>query len=470
MSARVDARDPLNVIAVLGERLNVRQPEYEKYNNYYEGDQPISFVAQELREELGRRLETLVINWPGLICNTIAERMVPQGFVIPGQKRLTMRVNSIWQRNNMDEQSAQGIIDKLVYGRCYGIVWGDEDGRATISIESPQQMIAHRDPATKRWTAAIKRWVEDDGHAYGIVYTPYNITWVKSKTKNADTSDLYGTADRVVDLSHVPNNGWVVEDQINNPLRELNVVPIPNSPRLLSPEGISELADVIPLADGINKLATDMMVSSEFFSQPRRWATGVDITEKEDGELHDDISNKRTGRWHLLESEAAKVGQFEEADLQNFVTGVDMLSKYLSAVKKIPAHYMDPAQSGLASAEAVRAAEAPLVVKAKREQTPTGGALEAIARLALMVETGDLPSASEMRMETQWADAENLTQAQRVDAAVKRAALQVPREQLWRDAGYTDQQIEDMRLMLAAEASTTQQEQGKEDEDDDAAA
>jgi hypothetical protein len=86
---------------------------------------------------------------------------------------------------------------------------------------------------------------------------------------------------------------------------------------------------------------------------------------------------------------------------------------------------------------------------AKRMMLTIGSALEQLARLALMVETGDLPSRSELRMETLWQDPENLTAAQKVDAATKRAAIGVPREQLWRDAGYTEQQIEDMKDMEA---------------------
>lgn len=454
MAKALNPRDPMSVIAALGPKLDTRQPQYLKLQNYQDGTQPLAFIAQELREELGRRLESLCINWPSLVSGTIAERIVPLGVTIPKQKAMTKQAQQIWQRCDMDEQMPQGVLDALDYGRSYGIVWGDEDGRATINIESPLQMIAHRNPGTRRWDCALKRWVEEDGRAYAIVYTDTEMTWVRSKSKNADVSDLYGSVDQVTDLSHLSPTGWETIDVVRNPLGELNVVVIPNKPRVLRPEGVSELEDVLSLVDGINKLATDMMVSSEFAIKGRRWATAVDIEEDEDGELREDLdTHKQHGAWHLFESENAKVGQFEEAELNGLVNGIEMLSKYLSAVKKIPAHYQDPAKSGLASAEAVRAAEAPLVVYSKSKWVPVGGAIENMMRLALMVESGDLPSADEMGMETNWANPENLTEAQRVDAATKRAALKVPTEQLWIDAGYTPQQIEDMKRMRQDETS-----------------
>lgn len=461
MSAKFDINNPRQILSVLGQRLDTRQAGYSKLQRYFDGQNAMAFVAQEVRDDLNRRMDSLVINFPSLIVNSIAERMTPKGFVIPSQEELTDKVNLIWQKNNMDEQSAQGIIDKLLYGRSYAIVWGDEEGNATISIESPRQMIAWRNPANRKWEAAIKRWVEEDGHAYGVVYTASAITTLRSKTTNADTSDLYGSVDQVNDLSHVTPDGWDIIGEMRNPLGELPVVVIPNRPKLLEPEGVSELDDVLSLADAINKMATDMLVTSEYYAAPRRWATGIEIEEDENGNLRDDFDGEkrgRDGRWHLFEETEAKVGQFDEATLENFVAGIDMLSKYLASVKKIPAHYADPAKSGLASAEAVRAAEAPLVVLAKREMVPTGGALETIARLALMVESGDLPSNAELRMETVWADPENLTASQKVDAVSKKAALGVPREQLWRDAGYSEQEIEDMKRMLAEEQAATTKE------------
>ena len=53
------------------------------------------------------------------------------------------------------------------------------------------------------------------------------------------------------------------------------VVPLVNRGRTMLPDGVSELADVVPLSDAACKLATDMMVSAEFTAIPRLIALGI---------------------------------------------------------------------------------------------------------------------------------------------------------------------------------------------------
>jgi hypothetical protein len=63
----------------------------------------------------------------------------------------------------------------------------------------------------------------------------------------------------------------MIDQVLPNPLGAVPIVPMVNRGRLLNRSGRSELASIAPIADGINKLATDMMVTSEFF---RRRAGG----------------------------------------------------------------------------------------------------------------------------------------------------------------------------------------------------
>ena len=42
------------------------------------------------------------------------------------------------------------------------------------------------------------------------------------------------------------------------------VVPLVNRSRIIDTDGVSELADVVPLSDAACKIATDMMISAEF--------------------------------------------------------------------------------------------------------------------------------------------------------------------------------------------------------------
>lgn len=444
MAQKIDLDNPLNVMSVLSGRLDYRQRDYTNFTDYFNGDQYLSFIAPELKAQIGKRLDNLNINIPSLVCTSIAERLTPLGLTVPGDKRKTQSIDDAWQRNGLDGQMQAGILDALVYGHSYAIVWMDSRNKATVTIESALNMCASFDPVTGEMTAAIKRWVEDDGRAYGVVYTAKAITFVQSKQDYADVTDLYSEANKMTNFSHLSETGWEVTKTIPNPLSVVPVVILPNAPTLRNPEGVSELADIMSMVDGINKLATDMMVTSEFYAEPRRWATGIDIREDDESEdgLKTDLDTKPHGKWFMLEDPTAKIGQFQEATMDNYISSIDMLVKYIAAVKKIPAHYFDPAKSGLASAEAVRAAEAPLVTLANRRKVAFSNALETIGKLILLIEF----SADVFNIETRWADSENLTAAQKVDAASKKAALKVPTKQLWKDAGYSPQEIEEMEL------------------------
>jgi hypothetical protein len=52
-----------------------------------------------------------------------------------------------------------------------------------------------------------------------------------------------------------------------------------NSDRILD-EGVSEIKDLEPLVDGLNKCLSDMLVSSEYVGRPRRTATGIELVEE----------------------------------------------------------------------------------------------------------------------------------------------------------------------------------------------
>src|SRR5699024_12524387 len=48
-------------------------------------------------------------------------------------------------------------------------------------------------------------------------------------------------------------------------------------------DGTSVAADILDLTDAENKLMADAMVTSESYARPRRWATGLELQEDDDG-------------------------------------------------------------------------------------------------------------------------------------------------------------------------------------------
>jgi hypothetical protein len=81
---------------------------------------------------------------------------------------------------------------------------------------------------------------------------------------------------------------------------------------------------------------------------------------------------------------------------------------------------------------------------------------EEVMRLAFLVK-GDEKRGTNPLAETIWRDVEYRTEAQHIDAVLKKKALGVPWRQLMEDAGYTPTQIDRMERMLEQDANRAAQ-------------
>lgn len=439
-----------DIIAEGSESLDKATAEYyDLFENYYLGRQILQFLAPEVREAVGNRLSALHVDWPRLVIRAVEERVRVEDFRLANQETFKDAAD-IWQRNNMDEDSIAAHLDAFLYGRSFASVW-KKNGKATMRAESPKQVWVEHDPGTGDVRWAIKRWFDKD-RGYMNVLTPDAIR--KYHTN--------GKRDEGMDITNLPPDSWSMDSPvIPNGTGRVPYFPLVNRRRILNPYGESELTDVIALVDAINKLATDMMVSAEFHAQPRRWATGVEVVEDEDGDTQEAFSVLK-GRTWIAEDPQARIGSLPEADLSNFIQGIEMLTMQLCAMAGIPPHYVDAAKGSLASADSIRASEASLVAKARRAMVSFGGAWEDAMRFAILLEKGKLDD-NTLGMEVRWADPENRTMAQIVDSAIKRKAVDVPTYQLWEDMGYSRAQIERMKRMKEEEDARNQErfEQGE---------
>jgi hypothetical protein len=413
---------------------------------YYAGRQPLSFLPPEVQQQTMGRLRPLIINWPRLVIDSIEERLDVEGFRFGRDLPADGRCWDIWQFNNLDEASQQCHVEALLHARAYALVWADEitEGMPRISIESSAQMSVVYYPGTDVIAHAAKRWVEGD-LSYLTVYRPDVIERYMAETAS------------VLDLTHTASAWELRGAPISHDLGEVPVVPFVNRPRLSQPFGESELADVIPIADAVNKLATDMLVTSEFSASKRRWATGLQIPpsaagqERLEAEIRQKWDEATKGKTWVA-GPGVTFGEFQEAALTNFVSAIELLTGHIAALSGLPPHYLGLSSDGNpASADAIRSSEAALVKRAQRKQRVFGGSWERVMRLALRVQDPVLPAGAEA-METIWGNPETPTVAQKVDAAVKLDQMGMPFRQNLEDLGYTPTQIERIQAMKTQDA------------------
>jgi hypothetical protein len=410
-------------------------PELGRLLDYYEGRQRLSYMHPELLDTLDDRVRQVVVNWPRLVVDALEERIDLQGFRFGGRIKEDTALDQIWQYNDLDAGYQQAHVTAMVMRRAYAIIGTNpvaaERRYPLVTIESPLEVHAELDPATRRVVAAIKRWTDTDPDRtirhYTTLYLP-------------DYTVFY-----------VADGGSMVEiGRDDHGLGTVPVVPIVNRPQLWAPLGTSELDDVIPISDAACKIATDMMISAEFHAMPRRWALGFDDDDFVDAQ-GDKVSTWQTVAGKIWatpktkQDDGAEVGQFPEADLRNFHETLRTLAVLVSTVSGLSLHNLGYSSDNPASADGIRAAESRHVKRAERRMRGYETGWEQVQRLTLLVRDGRVPQAARW-METVWADAATPTFAQRSDAVVKlyQADRLVPRRMARRTLGFTTAQIADM--------------------------
>lgn len=432
----------LDLLDSLVTSLNACRPVIGRYDAYYEGEQPIRFLAPALAKEFGDRITALILNFPRVVADAYENRLDIEGFRFAGDDSGDETLWAVWQANDLDEQSQQAHLDSIALSRAYAIVGSPDspDDAPIVTVESPLQVFAKRDPRTRVVTSAVKRWDEAETPAPAAKLIQHAVLYLPNSTRH-----LVNTS-----------RGWQVTGKVDeHNLGRVPVVPLVNRPRILRPDGLSEFHDAIGPADAINKMATDMMVSGEYHMMPRRWASGVkesDFTD-DNGESLNPWSRDAGTLW-ATENAAARFGQFNESDLANFHSTVKFLVQIVTQLAALPPHYAAFAggDANPTSADAIRSSESQLVKRVERKHTYLGGAWEQVMRLVLRFQTGEWDPRARS-LETLWRDPSTPTVAQKADAILKLATpvqgglAVLPLEQAREDLGYTSEQRRRMREM-----------------------
>ena len=129
---------------------------------------------------------SLVVDAPG-------ERLEVQGFRFgdaEGDEDIWRRV---WQANDLDAGSQLAHTEALMKGVAYALVEPQADGVPVVTIEDALDCVVEVAPKDRRErVAALKRWVDDEGHLVAYVHLPDAVYKYRSLGKAAPvvTSDL----------------------------------------------------------------------------------------------------------------------------------------------------------------------------------------------------------------------------------------------------------------------------------------
>ncbi len=414
----------------LTSRLEQRRPAIERLRHYHEGQQPLMFATKAWREKFGPTFGQIVDNFCELVVDAATERMTVQGFRF-GDRDTSKRAWDIWQANQLDLESDIAHTDAMVGAYSYVLVWPDEDGRPVITLEDALQSIVQRDPRNRRRRlAGLKTWRELGGQHRAMLWTP-DLVWELEGGKDDDAK-------------------WSVTSETPNPLGRVPLVELINKPNRKWLGG-SDLEPILTLQDVLNKTWGDLMVGSEFASYRQRVLLGQEVATKRDAEGNDiPVPQIEVGieRWLAFEGSGDQIPKIQElsaADLGPHLKTIELAVQHMAAITRTPPHYL-LGQLVNVSADALRAAEAGLVSRVKRRRKFFSEAWEEIVLLAMIVD-GYKPTADDLSAETLWADPETISEATRADFLSKLSAINVPDEMLWRRAGFSEQEVDEMATM-----------------------
>lgn len=381
--------------ATLAERLNTDTPDLEWLDAYYHGVQRLSALGMAVPPEM-ERLST-VVNWPRLVVDSIEERLDIEGFRYPGQAAGDERLWSIWQANNLDENSQLAHIDALTYGRAFVLVQPPMPGDTVpvITVESARHLVVDTDPIGRFPRAALKVWSDVDGDRATLWLPGRVVTLFKSA------------------------GGWTATADVTDAAPVVPVIPLYNRSRVADLDGETEMADVMPLTDAVCRSITVMQAAAELAAVPQRYVFGATESDfkRPDG-TRIPAWEAYMGRIWAMANAEGKAGSFPAADLRNFTAIIDAYARIVSALSGLPPHYLGFSSDNPASADAIRSSEGRLVKRAERKQRMFGGSWETVMRLALLLSGDPMPTTVD-GLETVWRDPSTPTFASKADAVVK---------------------------------------------------
>ncbi|AJC53988.1 phage portal protein [Streptomyces sp. 769] len=413
------------------------------YGYYTGANQKMAFAQAKYEDNFKKIFEKFSDNFCGMIIDSITERTRVEGFRMTDEPAADKDAQEIWQRNFLDADSNSTHTDALVNGRSFLTVWADEDGNPTITPEPFSHIAVKTVPGSRRQLeAAVKSYVDEWGRQYATFWTP---TTVYSMYLDQDAP-----------------GGWVSKETTANPLGTVPVIQV-NTRSDLYQHPKSELSSIIPIQDMINKTVMDAAIASEFAAWPQRYVTGLEIQEDSAGRP---IAPFQVAIDKLLQAESPEVkfGQFEAANLSNYVTLIEMLVQHLASISRIPFHYFLSGGGMIPSGDAITSAESGLVAKAQERMLYFGEAWEQAMRLAFQIK-GD-SRAEAFSAETIWRDPERRTEAQHIDSLVKLSTIGVPQRVLWEKAGFTPSEIERFDALSEEQAEKAKEMADKYGPDD----
>jgi len=418
-----------------------RREDYVLARDYYKGKHRLAFASEKLSSAFGRLFKAFADNLMPTVAETVKDRLKLDGFTVPSAQPAA---DELWRRNRLKVRANQVHLDALIEGDAYLIVWPDVEG---VPVFHPNRataiVIDYDDEQPGYIVKAAKGWKDNDDRYRLTLYYRDRIEKYVTRSKIHDTMpDRAGAFERL----NVAGELW----PLDNPYDKVPVFHF-NNRGSVGGLGISELTEAMPVQDALNKSIADMLVASEFYGVPQRWATGLE--EMTVAEARKRYALVGGGVWGSPSNEV-KFGEFAAGDISKYIEISETFRKEIARVSRTPLHFFS-IEGTWPSGESQKTSEAPLMAKVNDKTESWGMVWSDAMRFALQIsDAGDTePEPKWLNTETRDANAE----VERV--ATKHRDLKIPLEECWRELGYDEEKIAKMMKLMEKEQEAAIEQQ-----------
>jgi len=324
----------------------VLQRKAERYGvlfDYYEGEQPLTYMnssrMRKIFEGLNRHFAQ---NWCSVVIDAVRDRINLRAIEVRGAG--AAKWQELWEGSQIELESDDVHEAELIAGESFVVCWRNDAGVMESYFNDPRLCHVFYEaefPRVKRFAA--KRWVDDEKRLRMTLYYADRLEYYRSTVKADTVSSAQGLE---------PFEGGTAV----NPFGEVPVFHFRKARRVRS-----DLTNVLPIQDSVNKLNADMMVAAEFGAFKQRYVIS-------NAEVQGKLRNSPDEIWDLPAGDGVgqqtMAGQFDATPLSNYLDGIDKLVIAISSITRTPKHYFFAVGSNL-SGEALIAMESSLNKKAQ---------------------------------------------------------------------------------------------------------
>jgi hypothetical protein len=397
--------------------------QYRLAQAYYHGNTRESLHdlgSNSLRRALRATQHRGSHNYCRIIVDSVLNRMEISN-VLSDKPTVQKKINEIWKNNELHLESTEAHRLALEFGDAYAFAWPDEDGEVEISFVSPLEAAVVYDPSRPRKKLyAVKMWKESENVSRLNIYNDDTIVKFKADT---------------VDPTEATN--WTQTGTEENPFGEIPVFHF----RTRRPFGVPEHIEAYGAQNDINKLLATHMYTVDYQGAPQRYALaatksdGIDFGDDDTGDDINSLKSSPNGVWYM--QGVNQIGQFQPADPKVFWEPINALKQSMAALTDTPYHFLERS-ANVASGDALRVSEAPLMKKVESRQDSFEVTWTEMFRFILEV----IEQMPESELEVKWDVVESMDQLNEWDINIKKLNGGMSKHQMFREAGYSEEEIE----------------------------